>query len=71
MTGGSTESPLLSNASAVLECKIVEIVEQGDHHIVVGEVVDVHQSKAPEGRADEAILKMKDLGDNVSTAVNA
>ena len=58
-------SPLLSNASAALECKIVEVVEQGDHHIVVGEVVDVHQSKAPEGRADEAILEMKDLGDNV------
>ena len=61
----TTGSPLLSNASAALECKIVGIAEQGDHHIVVVEVVDVHQSKAPEGRADEAILEMKDLGDNV------
>ena len=58
-------SPLLRSAPAALECKIIKIVEQGDHHIVVGEVVDVHQSNAPEGRADEAILEMKDLGDNV------
>ena len=65
VTAGSTGSPLLRNAPAALECKIVKIVEQGDHHIVVGEVVDVHQSNAPEGRADEAILEMKDLGDNV------
>ena len=65
MTAGSTGSPLLRNAPAALECKIVEIVEQGDHHIVVGEVVDVHQPNAPKGRADEAILEMKDLGDNV------
>jgi len=65
VTAGSTGSPLLRSAPAALECKIVKIVEQGDHHIVVGEVVDVHQSNAPEGRADEAILEMKDLGDNV------
>jgi len=32
---------------------------------VVGEVVDVHKSTAPEGRADEAILEIKDLGHNV------
>jgi len=65
VTEGSTGSPLLSNAPAAVECKVVEIVEQGDHHIVVGEVIDVHQSKVPEGRADEAILEMKELGDNV------
>ena len=65
MTAGSTGSPLLRNAPAALECKNVEIVEQGDHHIVVGEVVDVHPSNAPEGRADEANLEIKDLGHNV------
>lgn len=65
VTAGATGSPLLSNAPAAIECKVIEIVEQGDHHIVVGEVVEVHQTAAPEGRADEAILEMKDLGDNV------
>ena len=41
------------------------IVEQGDHHIVVGEVIDAHLSKLPTGRPDSAILEMKDLGDSV------
>ena len=41
------------------------IVEQGDHHIVVGEVVDAHLHKPLSGRPDNAILEMKDLGDNV------
>jgi flavin reductase (DIM6/NTAB) family NADH-FMN oxidoreductase RutF len=41
------------------------IVEQGDHHIVVGEVVEAHLNKPPAGRPDAAILEMKDLGDNV------
>ena len=41
------------------------IVEQGDHHIVVGEVVEAHLNTPPAGRPDAAILEMKDLGDNV------
>jgi flavin reductase (DIM6/NTAB) family NADH-FMN oxidoreductase RutF len=44
---------------------LVEIVEQGDHHIVVGEVIAAVVHKTPEGRPDEAILEMKELGDNV------
>jgi flavin reductase (DIM6/NTAB) family NADH-FMN oxidoreductase RutF len=44
---------------------VVSIVEQGDHHIVVGEVIDVHLTKPPIGRPDSAILEMRDLGDNV------
>ena len=36
-----------------------------DHHIVIGEVVDAHQSGAIDGRPDAAILEMKELGDNV------
>ncbi|MBT7666901.1 MAG: flavin reductase, partial [Rhodospirillaceae bacterium] len=34
-------------------------------HIMVGEVVDANVATQPEGRADEAILEMKELGDNV------
>jgi flavin reductase (DIM6/NTAB) family NADH-FMN oxidoreductase RutF len=50
---------------AAVECKVISIVEQGDHHIIVGEVVEAHLPKAIEGRPDGAILEMKDLGDNV------
>ena len=62
---GSTGAPILSEAPGAVECRITSIVEQGDHHIVIGEVVDVHLHKAPAGRPDAAILEMKDLGDNV------
>ena len=64
-TMGGNGAPVLDNAVASVQCKIVEIVEQGDHHILVGEVVDANVAKEPEGRADEAILEMKELGDNV------
>lgn len=63
--GPVTGSPILQSAQASVECKVTEIVAQGDHHIVVGEVVNAHVAKSPEGRPDEAILEMKELGDNV------
>ena len=58
-------APLLEAAPGAVECKVTSIVEQGDHHIVVGEVVEAHQPKPFAGRPDAAILEMKDLGDNV------
>jgi len=62
---GSTELPVLASALACVEFKVVEIVERGDHHIVVGEAVDVHAEAAIDGRPDDAILHMRELGDNV------
>ena len=62
---GSTGAPLLDVAPGAVECRVTSIVEQGDHHIVVGEVVEAHLNKPPAGRPDAAILEMKDLGDNV------
>jgi flavin reductase (DIM6/NTAB) family NADH-FMN oxidoreductase RutF len=62
---GTTGAPILTDALAAIECKVTSIVEQGDHHIVVGEVVEAHLHKPPAGRPDAAILEMKDLGDNV------
>jgi flavin reductase (DIM6/NTAB) family NADH-FMN oxidoreductase RutF len=62
---GTTGAPILDDAPGAIECKVTTIVEQGDHHIVVGEVVEAHLHKPPTGRADAAILEMKDLGDNV------
>ena len=43
----------------------MEIVERGDHHVVLGEVTGARVARAPAGRPDEAILKMKDLGEKV------
>ena len=62
---GTTGAPILTNAPASIECKVVEIVARGDHHIVVGEVVAADVAKAPDGRPDDAVLWMKELGDNV------
>jgi len=62
---GSTGAPILIEAPGAVECKVTTIVEQGDHHIVVGEVIDAHLNKPPAGRPDAAILEMKELGDNV------
>lgn len=64
-SAGNTGAPILDKAHTSVECKVAQIVEHGDHHIVVGEVVDARVNTPPEGRADAAILEMKDLGDNV------
>jgi flavin reductase (DIM6/NTAB) family NADH-FMN oxidoreductase RutF len=62
---GTTGAPLLDDAPGAIECRVTSIVEQGDHHVVVGEVVEAHLNRPPSGRPDAAILEMKDLGDNV------
>jgi len=62
---GTSGAPVLENAPAWVECKIVEVVEQGDHHIFLGEVIEAGVSSPPEGRPDEAVLEMKDLGEKV------
>jgi flavin reductase (DIM6/NTAB) family NADH-FMN oxidoreductase RutF len=62
---GETGAPVLTDAHACVECRVAEIVERGDHHIVIGEVIHAHVAKQPEGRPDAAILEMKDLGEKV------
>jgi flavin reductase (DIM6/NTAB) family NADH-FMN oxidoreductase RutF len=62
---GTTRAPLLIDAPGAIECRVTSIVEQGDHHIIVGEVVEAYLSKPPSGRPDAAILEIKDLGENV------
>lgn len=62
---GTTGAPILIDVPGAVECRAISIVEQGDHHIVVGEVVDAHLNKPLSGRPDSAILEMKDLGENV------
>jgi flavin reductase (DIM6/NTAB) family NADH-FMN oxidoreductase RutF len=62
---GETGAPILIDAPGAIECRVTAIVEQGDHHIVVGEVVEAHLNRPLSGRPDAAILEMKDLGENV------
>ena len=62
---GTTGAPILVDAPGAVECRVTAIVEQGDHHVVVGEVIEAHLNRPLAGRPDAAILEMKDLGDNV------
>lgn len=62
---GPSGAPLLLNAPAWVECKLVDTVEAGDHSVFVGEVTEAGVRKAPEGRPDDAVLWCKDLGGHV------
>jgi flavin reductase (DIM6/NTAB) family NADH-FMN oxidoreductase RutF len=42
---------------------MVDSIEAGDHSLFVGEVVDAGVNQEPEGRADEATLWLKELGE--------
>ncbi len=59
----STGAPVLENTPAFVECRLVTNVEEGDHSIFVGEVVDAGVTQEPEDRADEVTLLLKDLGE--------
>ncbi len=62
---GALGIPLLANSSASLECKVIEIIEKGDHHIFLAEIINVELRNQPEGRPDDSSLKVKDLGDKM------
>lgn len=62
---GTNGCAILDVAIAAVECSVKQVLEMGDHSVVVAEVTEAHLMKAPEGRADAAILEMKDLGDAV------
>ena len=58
-------APILRHTPAWVECKLVDTVERGDHSVFIGEVTEAGVSKQPEGRADDATLWLKDLGERV------
>ena len=62
---GANGTPILDAAIGAVECTVKQVIEMGDHSVVIGEVTEAHLQKAPEGRPDAAILEMKDLGDTV------
>jgi flavin reductase (DIM6/NTAB) family NADH-FMN oxidoreductase RutF len=62
---GTTGAPILTDAPAFIECTLEATVEKGDHSVFVGKVVDAGLVRQPEGRADDATLWLKELGDKV------
>ena len=62
---GQTGAPILASTPAYVECTLESTVEIGDHSVFVGKVVDAGVAKQPEGRADDATLWLKELGDKV------
>jgi flavin reductase (DIM6/NTAB) family NADH-FMN oxidoreductase RutF len=62
---GTTGAPILANAPAFVECTLESTVEKGDHSVFIGKVVEAGVAKSPDGRADDATLWLKDLGDKV------
>src|SRR6201998_1949668 len=42
---GTTGAPILTDVPGAVECRVTTIVEQGDHHVVVGEVVEAYLNK--------------------------
>ena len=62
---GPNGAPLLLNTPAWVTCKLVDTIERGDHSIFVGEVTEAGVRQAPTGRADDATLWLKDLGERV------
>ena len=60
---GSTDS---RQRARVVECKLTDTIEKGDHSIFIGEVIEAGTpGDLGEGRVDDATLWMKDLGDKV------
>ncbi len=46
-TRGTADMPLLDDCAANLQCKKVDAIDGGDHVILIGEVVAIHESDRP------------------------
>ena len=58
-------APLLFNAVAAIECHVHAVFEFGDHHTIVGEVIIAHVRLPPQGRPDEMMLHLAELGPTI------
>jgi flavin reductase (DIM6/NTAB) family NADH-FMN oxidoreductase RutF len=63
--GEITGSPMLLSSPAAIECELLSVVSEGDHSLFVGKVVNAVVREEPEGRADDATLWLKDLGEKI------
>ncbi len=60
-----TGLPLLGNAVAVLELAVRAVLEFGDHHPVIAEVIEAHVRLPEHERPDAMILHMRELGETI------
>ncbi|MGD2059082.1 MAG: flavin reductase family protein [Anaerolineales bacterium] len=58
---GSSGAPILTDAPAYLECKVVGSQHKGDHSVFIGEVVEAFAELEAGSRPDESILMLSDL----------
>ena len=62
---GETGCPILDRLPAFAECRVTGSLALGDHTIFAAEVVAVGLNQAIQGRPDDAILALRDLGANI------
>jgi flavin reductase (DIM6/NTAB) family NADH-FMN oxidoreductase RutF len=59
---GETGAPIFENAPAYVECRVIGSITGGDHTVFTAEVVAVGLKQPIQGRPDDAILVLRDLG---------
>jgi flavin reductase (DIM6/NTAB) family NADH-FMN oxidoreductase RutF len=57
----STVAPVQGNNPPFVECRLLTTVEEEEHSIFIGEVVDVGLNQEPEERAGDVTLLLNDL----------
>ena len=62
---GLSGAPIFETVPAYLDCQLRNVIELGDHSIMVGEVIDAGVNIKLEGRPDDGILWLKDLGEKI------
>ena len=60
-----TGLPLLDDAPAVLELAVRAVLEFGDHHPVIAEVIQAHVRLPEQERPDEMVLHLRELGETI------
>lgn len=63
--GPEVGMPLILSCPAWIECHVEAAIEGADHTAFVGKVLGAGVRKEPEGRADDATLWLKELGEAV------
>ena len=63
--GSTVRAPVLDRSPGHIECRVIDAVKKGDHTLFIGEVLEARVKNAPTGRADDAVLWLKELGDKV------
>lgn len=61
---GRSGAPVLASAAASVECSLSGTLEEGDHAIFLGEVIDAGLNREIPGRPDDENLTLGDLGDS-------